>query len=117
VTANCVLINVETNRKYIIFFKTRDMQKRKKRKKDKQTITKEHKIYVVRSVSVHTSSELHMEILPHAAPPNKASLTCAASHEPAHHSIIAAKMSTLHHAHHSCLHPTRKESIIAAQGK
>jgi len=31
-------------------------------------------------VSVHTSSELNMESLPHAAPPNKASLTCAASH-------------------------------------
>jgi hypothetical protein len=92
-------------------------KKEKKRKKDKQTITKEHKIYVVRSISVHTSSELHMERLPHAAPPNKASLTCAASHEPAHHSITAAKMSTLHHAHHSCLHSTRKESIIAAQGK
>jgi hypothetical protein len=68
-------------------------------------------------VSVHTSSEIHMERLPHAAPPNKASLTCTASHEPEHHSITAAKMSTLHHAHHSCLHPTRKESIIAAQGK
>jgi hypothetical protein len=70
--------------------------------------------FLIITVSVHTSSELNMESLPHATPPNKASLTCAASHEPTHHSIKATMLSTLHHAHHNCLHRTRKESITTA---
>jgi len=43
-------------RKYVLFLKTHETQKRRKRKKDNQTITKEHKIYVVHLYGLHPQS-------------------------------------------------------------